>query len=271
MSSRRATSIRTIDRPVRAARRVVAVLALAAALASCAHPAAQLTQLVMALLPEGTFTTLLNNMKGVSEPNREKLSALEEKGDWNGVVRFAQENMATDPTNADWRVVAGYAYARLGQYERAASEFQQAIRLSPDDISAWNLLAQSYRAMGQPERAIRTLDAALRVNQDSPVTYYLLGESFRDLKRPDRAVGFYEQALQRNAGFPEALYGAGLAYAQLGRRTEFEFTVQRLRALNPAAADQLARAPVAAAPSAAAPSSAAGGVPDLPTERRSPK
>jgi tetratricopeptide (TPR) repeat protein len=241
-------------------------LALVAVLAGCTHPAAQLTQLIIALLPEGTFTTLLNNMKGVSEPNREKLAALEEKGDWNGVLRFAQENMAVDPHNADWRVVAGYAYAQLGQFDRAADQFQQAIRISPDDISAWNLLAQSYRAMGQPERAIRTLDAALRVNQDSPVTYFLLGESFRDLKRPDRAVGFYEQALQRNARFPEALYGAGLAYAQLGRRSEFEFTVQRLRAINPQAADQLAKAPVSAAPSAAA-----GGVPDLPTERRSPK
>lgn len=205
-------------------------------------------------------------MKGVSEPNREKLAALEQKGDWNGILRFAQENMATDPTNADWRVVAGYAYAQLGQYERAADQFQQAVRISPDDISAWNLLAQSYRAMGQPERAIRTLDNALRVNQDSPVTYYLLGASFMDLKRPDRAVGFYEQALQRNARFPEALFGAGLAYAQLGRRSEFEFTVQRLRAINPAAADQLARTPVATAPA-----TSAGGIPDLPTERRSPK
>ena len=42
----------------------------------------------MSLIPEGTFTTLLNNMKGVSEPNRDRLAALEEKGDWNGVAQF---------------------------------------------------------------------------------------------------------------------------------------------------------------------------------------
>jgi tetratricopeptide (TPR) repeat protein len=240
----------------------VAALALAAALAGCLSPTASL---ILSLLPEGTFTTLLNNMKGVSEPNRDKLAALEQKGDWNAVARFAQENMATDPTNADWRVVAGYAYAQLGQFDRAVDQFQHAVRLSPDDITAWNLLAQSYRAMGQPERAIRTLDSALRINQDSPITYYLLGASFSDLKRPDRAVGFYEQAIQRNPQFPEALYGAGLAYAQLGRRSEFEFSVQRLRAINPAAAERLASTPVTP------PRAAAGGVPELPTERRSPK
>jgi tetratricopeptide (TPR) repeat protein len=222
-------------------------------------------QLLISLLPEGTFTTLLTNMKGVSEPNRDRLSALEEKGDWNGVVQFAQENIAIDPTNPDWRVVAGYAYTQLGQYERAADQFQHAVRVSPDDIAAWNLLAQSYRAMGQPERAIRTLDGALRINQDSPVTYYLLGESFSDLKRPDRAVGFYEQALQRNPQFAEALFGAGVAYARLGRRTEWEIAVQQLRKMNPPLAERLASIPPQAAPATA------GGVPNLPTERLSPR
>jgi tetratricopeptide (TPR) repeat protein len=160
------------------------------------------------------------------------------------------------------------AYANLKQYERAVDQFQHAVRLSPDDITAWNLLAQSYRAMGQPERAIRTLDNALRIDQDSPVTYYLIGASFSDLKKPDRAVAFYEQALQRNPRFTEALYGAGVAYAQLGRRSELEYTVQRLRPVNAALADQLAKVQVVAPSPAAA---TAGGVPDLPIERRSPR
>jgi tetratricopeptide (TPR) repeat protein len=242
--------------------RVAAALALTLALAGCLSPAASL---VLSLIPDGTLGTVLNNMKGVSEPNREKLAALEQKGDWQGIVQFAQENIAVDPTNSDWRVVAGMAYVQLKQYERAADQFQRAVQLSPDDITAWNLLAQTYRAMGQPERAIRTLDSALRINQDSPVSYFLLGESFRDLKRPERAVGFYEQALQRNPQFPEAVFGAGVAYAQLGRRMEWEIAVQRLRKMNPALAEQLASIPPQSAPTTA------GGIPSLPTERLSPR
>jgi tetratricopeptide (TPR) repeat protein len=97
------------------------------------------------------------------------------------------------------------------------------------------------------------------------VTYYLIGASFSDLKRPDRAVPFYEQAIQRNPRFAQALYGAGIAYAQLGRRNELEYTVQRLRPVSPTLADQLAKVQVAP------PRAAAGGVPDLPTERLSPR
>ena len=63
----------------------------------------------MALIPDGTFTTLLKNMQGVSAPNQEKLAALEKKGDWAGIVQFAQENLQRDPHNADWWIIAGYA------------------------------------------------------------------------------------------------------------------------------------------------------------------
>jgi tetratricopeptide (TPR) repeat protein len=125
---------------------------------------------------------------------------------------------------------------------RAADAFQQAIRIEPQDITSWNLLAQAYRSLKQPERAIRTLDNALRINRDSPMTYYLLGESFSDLKRPDRAVGFYEEAVQRNPKFGEAVYGLGVAYARLGRKTEFEAAVDLLKKLDPQAAQQLAAA-----------------------------
>jgi tetratricopeptide (TPR) repeat protein len=78
------------------------------------------------------------------------------------------------------------------------------------------------------------------------MTYFLLGESFSDLKRPDRAVSFYEEAVQRNPKFPEAVYGLGIAYAQLGRKVEFEATVDLLKKMDPQAAERLASTPVVA-------------------------
>jgi tetratricopeptide (TPR) repeat protein len=219
--------------------RLAVATLIAAALAGCLSPQASL---LMGLLPEGTFTTLLSNMQSVDEPNRKKLAVMEQKGDWNGIAEFAQKNIAADQTNADWWVVAGYAYSQLKRFDRAAECFGEAVRLSPDEIGNWNLLAQAYRSLGQPERAIRTLDNALRVNQDSPMTYFLLGESFNDLKRADRAVTYYQQAVQRDPQFVEAIYQLGAAYARLGRKADFEATVQRLRELNPEAAKRLVAA-----------------------------
>jgi tetratricopeptide (TPR) repeat protein len=216
-------------------------MALALALAGCISPQASA---LLGLLPEGTFTTLLNNMRGVSEPNRERLAALEEKGDWNGIAEFAQAQRGRDPHNADWWVISGYAYSQLARYEQAAEHFRQAVRISPEDITGWNLLAQSYRSLRQPERAIRTLEAALRMTQDSAMTWYLLGESYTDLQRPERAVGFYERAVEREPKFAEAVYALGVTYARLGRKTEFDATVQLLKKLDPQAAQKLAATPL---------------------------
>lgn len=227
------------------------------------------TSLILSLLPDSLFPTLLRNLEGVNEPTRAKLGELEKKGDWKGIIALAQQSLEKDPNNADWYTILGFAHSQLGDYPRAAEAFQRAIRLEPDEIQAWNLLAQAQRSMGQPERAVQTLDQAMRINQNqvSPITYYLLGESFVDLKRPDRAVGYYEQAIASRPSFVEALYRAGLAYAYLGRKSDFDFTVQRLRLVSPAAADQLMKTAVASR----APSSAGGAPGDLPTERRSPK
>jgi len=240
---RGATSIRLITSPGPGLQRRLAAALLSLALAGCASP---YVGALLAMIPDGTFGTLLKNMQGVSEPNRERLAMLEQKGDWAGVVQFAQENLQRDPHNADWWIISGYAHSQLKQYRPAADAFQQATRLEPQDITSWNLLAQAYRSLGEPERAIRTLDNALRINGDSPMTYFLIGESFSDLKRPDRAVGFYEEAVQRNPKFGEAVYGLGVAYARLGRKTDFEATVDLLKKIDPQAAQRLATTPLGA-------------------------
>ena len=219
--------------------RLAAAVVLPLALAGCVSPE---MNLLLSLLPEGTFTTPLENLRGVSEPNRRQLVELDQKGDWAGMVAFAQKNLEVDPHNAEWWAISGYANTRLGQHQAAVDAYRQAVRLSPDEVDVWNLLAQSYRASGQPEQAVRTLDNALRINQDSPITWFLLGESFSDLKRPERAVDYYRQAVSRDPKFVEAVYRLGATYYRLGRKSEYDATLKHLRTLSPAAADQLVKA-----------------------------
>ncbi|HKO89306.1 MAG TPA: tetratricopeptide repeat protein [Burkholderiales bacterium] len=212
------------------------VLVAAAFLSACSSPAA----LLLSLIPDGTFATLLNNMQDVDSPSTKKLAELGQKEDWNGIAALAQENLSRDPTNSDWWVISGYAAIRLNQLPRANQAFAEAVRLSPDDIDAWNLLGESYRVMGQPDRAVRTLENALRVSQDSPMTYYVMGRSFHDLKRPDRAMPYFEQTVQRAPQFGEGWYAYGQTALSLGRRLEYARAVQALQPLDPAAAQRLA-------------------------------
>ena len=198
--------------------------------------------LLMSLLPDGTVPILLSNLARVNEANRQRLEDFERRGDWNGLARFAEENLARDKSNADWWLVAGYAYSRLGQHQRATERYDEAVRLAPEEAIGWNLLAQSYRATGQAQRAISTLNNALLALRDAPVTFYLLGESYSDIGRFDLASVAYQEALKIDSDFAEAWFGMGRSYLRLGRSAEAGEIVIVLERLNPRLAKELAAA-----------------------------
>ncbi len=208
-----------------------------AALAGCTLE----QQLLYSLIPDGTFPILLSHLEKTSDDNRRRVAELDARGDWNGLVQFAEKNLARDPSNSDWWMVKGYAYTQLRKYEQAADCFEEMVRLQPDAMLGWNLLAQSQRAARQPQRAVQTLSNALLIRGDSPVTWYLLGESYSDLGRNRLAAQAYRQAVQLNREFPQAWYGLGRAYARQGRQNEFEQVVQTLTRLDPPLAERLAQ------------------------------
>ena len=210
-------------------------LALLALSACTPHTAA-----LVAALPDGTVPILLSQVKGMEEGNRKRVAELEARKDWEGLTKFAEENLARDRNSSDWWTVAGYAHSQAGRHRRAIECYSEVVRLAPDDMLGWNLLAQSYRDAKQPLRAVQTLNNAHRVRQGTAETWFLLGESYSDLNRDLPAASAYREAVQQNSGFARAWFGLGRAYARLGRRAEFEQALKRLEMLNAPLAKELA-------------------------------
>jgi len=196
-------------------------------------------QALLAVLPDGTFTSLLGHMERVEDVNRKRIAELEARGDWEGLARFADENIAKDSSNAEWYLVAGYAHAQAKQYPRAVERYGEAVRLEPADPMGWTLLARAQRSAGQPERAVRTLESALLMTRESPPVFSELGDSYSALGRHDRALAAYEAALKLEPRHAEAWLGAGRAYLRLRRVDEARKVVERLQALDPARAAEL--------------------------------
>lgn len=219
------------------------------ALRVCAFAAAFLTTactpqqtLLMSVLPAGTVPILVSHLERVEDTNRTKVAEFEARGDWEGLLKFANENLAKDPGTSDWWLVAGYANTRLERHERAAQCYGEVIRLEPDEAPGWHLLAQSYRAMKQPQRAVAVLDRALLVLRDSPMTHFMMGETYGDLGRLPAAADAYRQALRLDPRFVQAWYRLGYTELQNGRVTEAKQAVQALEQLDPPLAAALARA-----------------------------
>ena len=80
----------------------------------------------------------------------------------------------------------GMVYGYLVQHERAIRDFDEAIRLNPQDAEAYNIRGLLYRYRGQHERAIGDYDEAIRLNPQHAnayynrgITYSLIGKSIK--------------------------------------------------------------------------------------------
>lgn len=216
--------------------RALAVVLMLAVLPACTPHAA----LIGALVPDGAVSTLLGNMKGMEEGNQKRVAELEAKQDWDGLAKFADENLAKDKNSADWWLVAGYAHSRAGRHQRAVDCLSERVRLAPDDMLGWNMLAQSYRDAKQPQRAVQTLNNAHLVRKGTDASWFLLGECYSDLNRDLPAAAAYREAVQLNERMADAWFGLGRASARLGRMADYESALGALNGLDATLAKQLA-------------------------------
>jgi tetratricopeptide (TPR) repeat protein len=70
----------------------------------------------------------------------------------------------------------GTIYGRLGDLERAEREFEEAVRIKPVSIRAWNNLAQARRMAGDAEGAREAWRRSLAVEPAQPEIRRLTGE-----------------------------------------------------------------------------------------------
>ncbi|MBN2206276.1 MAG: protein kinase [Candidatus Aminicenantes bacterium] len=108
------------------------------------------------------------------------------------------------------RFELGNHYFALGRYEEAAAEMKKALALDAHYGLALNQLAYAYANMGQPEKALPLFEkyAAMAPGDANPVdsmaeTYFRLGDY-------DRAAEKYQEALRIKPDFVNACWG--LAY-----------------------------------------------------------
>jgi len=195
--------------------------------------------LISALVPDGTASVLLGHMQGVPDANRQRVVEFEQRGDWAGLAKFAEDNIAKDAFSSEWRVIAGYAQSQLRDYPKAIGHFSELVRMAPDDATGYHFLAETQRAAGQPERAVTTLERALLVVRESPVTYQLLGEANSDLARYVPAVTAYRRALAIDPMYEQAWFGLGRASLRLARNGDAREALRALEQMRSPRASQL--------------------------------
>lgn len=77
------------------------------------------------------------------------------------------------------RITRGLAYGNLGRHQQAVQDFDQAIRLNPQDANAYGTRAMAYSFLGKDEEARQDVERAVQLGYDRAA----LEERIEELKK----------------------------------------------------------------------------------------
>jgi len=92
----------------------------------------------------------------------------------------------------------GDVYARQGDLNKAAEEFQKAIGINPNYADAYHNLGNTYQAMGQLEAAVENYKKALSINPNLWQSYQNMAAIYFNAEQFDLALENIKKALEIN-------------------------------------------------------------------------
>jgi tetratricopeptide (TPR) repeat protein len=122
------------------------------------------------------------------------------------------QGLKLQPDDAEAYNNRGSAYNGKSQYDRAIADFDQALKLKPDLAEAYNNRGFAYYYQGEYDRAIEDLNQALKLKPDSAAAYTNRGLAYAGKGDTARAIADYDQALKLKPDLAEAYNNRGAAY-----------------------------------------------------------
>ena len=116
----------------------------------------------------------------------------------------------------------GNAYRKLGKYDRAIKDYNEAIRIEPDYAEAYYNRGNAYSKNGEAARAIQDYNKALALKPDYVEVYNNRGNIFLDKGELNRAIADFNKVIVLNPEYAKAYMNLGNVYSQKG---EYELVI----------------------------------------------
>lgn len=174
-------------------------------------------------------THLEDSMSGWSESRAESFKR---------AVEFAQKALAIDEKSHGGHIVMGNIYLSQRQHEKAITEFERSIFLSPNSPDAHALLAGAMYYSGRFEEALELMKKAMRLGPYYPAFFlFTLGSVYSSVGRYEEAIAAFNQLRDRcrKGECPSMWWQLSLAgvYVKLGREEEARALVSETLETNP--------------------------------------
>ena len=159
--------------------------------------------------------------------------ALQRAGRAQEAIEQYEQALRVTPNDAVTHYNLGIGMQRVGRLPEAIRQWEQAVRLSPDMVAAHYNLGVAFEQTGKIDEAIRQYEQALRITPDDAEVHDSLGIALEEAGRLPEAIGHWEQALLINPDFAEAHNNLGSALLKLGKVPEALGHYERALRINP--------------------------------------
>jgi len=99
---------------------------------------------------------------------------------------------------------------------KAIEYLNEAIKLKPDLVEAYNNRGKAYGDLGQHQQAITDYNEAIRLKPDLADAYYNRGKAYGDLDQHQQAITDYNEAIRLKPDYAHAYNNRGVAYFMQG-------------------------------------------------------
>ncbi len=149
-------------------------------------------------------------------------------------VEVLSRQIAQNPRlRPEFYTTLGDAWANTGEAKKAASAYEQALKLSGGSLIAFSGLARVQLQQGDATRARETLDRALHETPLEPNILYQYGLLEAQSGRREEALVWLQKALEINPDLPEGDFNLANLLIQSGRIQEAEPALIRSLVVDP--------------------------------------
>lgn len=136
--------------------------------------------------------------------------ALFEMGQVNEAISQYQKALRLSPQYADAHNNLGVAMGRLGNVDQAVFHFREAVEIKPQYADAHNNLAIALVRQGHLDQAISHYQKALEYEPGNVKVHVNLGLALVRVGRPEEAISHYREAIQSDPVYAPAYTNLGL-------------------------------------------------------------
>jgi len=138
-------------------------------------------------------------------------------GHWTDSEALFRHALEVTENNYVAHKFLGDALDKRGQIDGAISQYQQSLRLKPDDALVCNNLGVALDKKGQTEDAIRQYREVIRLEPDRPFPHYNLGNALLKKGQMDKAITQYQEAIRLKPDYADAHNNLGNALNNKGQ------------------------------------------------------